>query len=102
MPAENTRVIRCAISSPLRSRRRNARGPACGGTWRTIVVAAADILLNQRNRLSLLLDYVLGKLSVSETFVVFLAFRQHPFQKFLDSFTLGRILNLRGNQQPGE
>src|ERR1700733_896046 len=98
MPAEKTRVIRCAISPPLRSRRRNARGPSCGGTSRTIVVAAADILLNQRNRLSLLLDYVLGKLCISEAFIVFLTFRQHPFQKFFDSFTLGRILNLRGNQ----
>jgi hypothetical protein len=91
-------VIRCAISSPLRRRRRNARGPVCGGISRTIVVAAADILLNQRNRLSLLIDYFLGKLRVSEAFIVFLAFRQHPFQKIFDSFTFGCILNLRRNQ----
>src|ERR1700732_2432343 len=73
--AANVSVIRCAILSPLRNRRRNARGPACGGTSCAIVVAAADILLNQRNRLALPGNHVFGKLRIGQTLIVLLTLR---------------------------
>jgi hypothetical protein len=47
-------------------------------------------------------DNFLGQFGIRQRFTILLPIGHHPVQKALDRVTLRSILNLRGNQQPGE
>ena len=79
--------------SRLRGNRVLDRGGGCGHLLR---------LLDQRNCFQFLGDDGLRQLRVGQTFIVLLAVGQHPLQEALDRVSLGGVLNLRWNQQPGE
>src|SRR5260370_12093652 len=70
-------VSRCAISSPLRSRRKNTRGPAKGPAAPTIWEDAA-MLLNPGDVLHFFFNYLFRQLGVRKRLGQFLAVGQHP------------------------
>src|SRR5713226_4836469 len=94
-------VRRCAISSPLRSRRKNARGPAKGPAGRTTWENAA-ILLNPGDGLHFLFDDLFREFRIRKRLGEFLAVGQHPLQKTFQSVALRSVRNLCRNQQPGK
>src|SRR6266852_1451835 len=94
-------VRRCAISSPLRSRRKNARGPEKGPAARTTWEDAA-ILLNPGDGLHFLFDDFFRESCIRKRLGEFLALGQHPLQKTLQSVPLRSVRNPCGNQQPGK
>src|SRR5438132_11435965 len=97
--AANKKVIMRAISSPSRSRERNAREPAAGPALGTMVVVVAT-LLDAVQGLQFLCDDFLRKLCVGQGFSIVLAIRQHPLNETLDGVALGGIGELSGNEQP--
>src|SRR5712692_1428731 len=97
----NRRVTRCAISSPLRKRRNNARGSQ-PGPGRSTAMGAVAILANLRDRLHLLFDHLFRQLRVGQRLSILLAVFQHPAEKARDDVALLRVLNLSGHRQPGK
>src|SRR2546425_1666737 len=94
-------VRRCAISSPLRSRRKNARGPAKGPVARTTWEDAA-MLLNLGDGLHLLFDDFFREFCIRKRLGEFLAVGQHPLQKSLQGVPLRSVRDLCRYQQPGK
>src|SRR5713101_1004125 len=92
---------RRVISSPLRKRRNNARGPQ-PGPGRSTAMGAVAILANLRDRLHLLFDDLFRQLRVGQRLSILLAVFQHPAEKARDDVALLRVLNLSGDQQPGK
>src|SRR5712692_6130736 len=94
-------VSTCVISSPLRSRRKNARGPAKGPAARTTWEDAA-MLLNLGDGLHLLFDDFFREFCIRKRLGEFLAVAQHPLQKSLQGVPLRSVRDLCGDQQPGK
>src|SRR5258708_6535879 len=96
-------VISRATSSPLRSRRKSARGPQERPAASTVVgTVAITELLNHGNGFFFLGNDFLRQLGVSQRLAVLLSCCQHPVQEIFDGVPLCCILDLSGNQQPSE
>src|SRR5262245_21370416 len=104
MLAAKTRTRRCAIWSPLRSRRRKA-APRPGGPERaaeSAMAAELDMLFNRRDELEFFLHHRFGEAGILQRLNHVLTVRQHPPKHVRDDFSLGSILNGLRNQQPSE
>src|SRR5579885_807587 len=94
----NARVTRRATSSPFTSLRQNAPAPAWGRRdW-----VAVTMLVHERDGFLLLGDHFFRQGSIAQRAREFLPAQEHPAQQAGDGLLLGGIVDLTGDQQPGE